>query len=85
MSRPIVTRARLAATCAAATLALPAAGCGAGSVQTLHGRVRVVAAESSWGSIARQLGGSHAQVWSIIANPALDPHSYEPTAADARS
>ncbi|PWI43257.1 zinc ABC transporter substrate-binding protein [Streptomyces sp. ICBB 8177] len=47
--------------------------------------VQVVAAENFWGSIAAQLGGSHAKVTSIITNPATDPHDYEPTAADART
>jgi zinc/manganese transport system substrate-binding protein len=46
--------------------------------------VRVVAAENFWGSLAAQLGGSHAQVSSIIDNPNADPHDYEPTGADAR-
>jgi zinc/manganese transport system substrate-binding protein len=44
----------------------------------------VVAAESFWGSIAAQLAGSRARVQSIIADPGTDPHSYQPTAADAR-
>jgi zinc/manganese transport system substrate-binding protein len=44
-----------------------------------------VAAESFWGSIAAQLGGSHVKVTSIIDNPDADPHDYEPTAADART
>jgi zinc/manganese transport system substrate-binding protein len=44
-----------------------------------------VAAENFWGSIASQLGGSHVNVTSIINNPDADPHSYEPTAADART
>ncbi len=47
--------------------------------------VRVVAAENFWGSIAKQIGGSHASVQSIIVNPAQDPHSYEPNASDART
>jgi zinc/manganese transport system substrate-binding protein len=47
--------------------------------------VRVVAAENFWGSIASQLGGAHVHVVSIITNPNTDPHSYEPTAADART
>ena len=47
--------------------------------------VRVVAAENFWGSIARQIGGTHAHVVSIITNPNTDPHSYEPTPADART
>jgi zinc/manganese transport system substrate-binding protein len=47
--------------------------------------VDVVAAENFWGSIAAQVGGIHAHVMSIITNPNTDPHSYEPTAADART
>jgi zinc/manganese transport system substrate-binding protein len=55
------------------------------SAETGGGGVRVVAAESFWGSIARQIGGSNASVQSIIVDPAQDPHSYEPTAGDART
>ncbi len=47
--------------------------------------IRVVAAENFWGSIASQIGGTHAHVVSIITNPNTDPHSYEPTPADART
>jgi zinc/manganese transport system substrate-binding protein len=49
------------------------------------GRLRVVAAENFWGSIASQLGGNRVDVSSIIVNPDTDPHSYEATAADART
>ncbi len=48
-------------------------------------RLRVVAAENTWGSIAAQLGGDHAEVVSLITNPDTDPHDYEPTPADART
>ena len=61
------------------------AGCGALPASATEHGVRVVAAENFWGSIARQLGGSDATVHSIIVNPAQDPHSYEPTSADART
>ncbi len=47
--------------------------------------IQVVAAENFWGSIASQLGGAHVHVVSIITNPNTDPHSYEPSAADARA
>jgi zinc/manganese transport system substrate-binding protein len=60
------------------------AGC-ASSPTPPKGKLRVVAAENVWGSIASQLGGSRANVQSIITNPAQDPHSYEPTARDART
>ncbi|MHB8242245.1 MAG: metal ABC transporter solute-binding protein, Zn/Mn family [Solirubrobacteraceae bacterium] len=49
------------------------------------GRLEVVAAENVWGSIAAQLAGEKATVQSIIVNPATDPHSYQPTAQDARA
>lgn len=65
----------------------PLAGCGSPepSEELGSGKLRVVAAENFWGSIARQLGGEEVVVKSIIANPATDPHSYEPTAGDARA
>jgi len=46
--------------------------------------ITVVAAENFWGSIVSQIGGVHAHVVSLITNPNTDPHSYEPTASDAR-
>ena len=65
---------------ACTTAASGAAGSGGrGSV------IQVVAAENFWGSIASQIGGRHVHVISIITNPNTDPHSYEPTAADART
>jgi zinc/manganese transport system substrate-binding protein len=57
-------------------------GCGI-SRATTRG-VAVVATENFWGSIASQIGGNRATVQSIITNPAQDPHSYEPSANDAR-
>lgn len=50
-----------------------------------QGGLQVVAAENFWGSIASQLGGNRVHVTSIINSPATDPHSYEPTAQDART
>jgi len=67
-----------------ALLVLALAGCG-GSAHTGGGRLRVVAAENFWGSIAAQLGGAKVTVTSIIVDPATDPHSYDPTAKDART
>lgn len=47
-------------------------------------KLAVVATINAWGSIASQLGGDRVQETSIITNPDTDPHSYEPSAADAR-
>jgi zinc/manganese transport system substrate-binding protein len=71
---------------AAALLAIAISGCGSPEPgEERSGRLRVVAAENFWGSIAAQLGGSAVEVRSIIVNPSTDPHSYEPTAQDART
>jgi zinc/manganese transport system substrate-binding protein len=48
-------------------------------------RIDVVVAENFWGSIVKQLAGSHADVTSIITNPATDPHSYEAKPSDSRA
>ena len=62
------------------------AACGSASIGAgSGGRVRVVAAENFWGSIASQLAGSKASVESIIVDPNQDPHMYNPTASDART
>jgi zinc/manganese transport system substrate-binding protein len=63
------------------------AGCGlsAQSNKSNGGKLRVVAAENFWGSIASQVGGAHVEVTSIIADPNADPHDYEYTAQDARA
>ncbi len=68
------------AAAAVAAAALSGVGVAAGG-----STIQVVAAENVWGSIAAQLGGKHAHVTSVIANPATDPHDYEPTAVDARA
>jgi zinc/manganese transport system substrate-binding protein len=83
----VVRRAPVAGAVALAVLAVPACatkprGAGAAGGSTA---VRVVAAENFWGSLAQQLGGTHATVTSIITNPDADPHDYEPTAADGRA
>jgi zinc/manganese transport system substrate-binding protein len=70
-----------AAACALAADFALTSGRAAPSTTRLH----VVAAESSWGSIAAEIGGSRVDVTSVVDNPAADPHDYEPTAADARA
>ncbi len=73
-----------------------AAGCGTGTPtgpgaptgQGAPSRTRmiyVVAAENFWGSIARQLGGAHATVLSLVSDPNADPHEFESSATSARA
>jgi zinc/manganese transport system substrate-binding protein len=78
----VVACALVAAFCAGCDKSGPSATAGTGAGA---GRLRVVAAENFWGSIASQLGGGRVAVSSIIVNPDTDPHSYEPTAGDART
>jgi zinc/manganese transport system substrate-binding protein len=62
-----------------------AAGCGAAPADPTKGArvVQVVAAENMWGDIARQVGGRHAGVASIITSPDQDPHLYSSDPRDA--
>ncbi|SAK95836.1 periplasmic solute binding protein [Caballeronia catudaia] len=39
--------------------------------------VSVVAAENFYGDVARQIGGEHVRVTSILSNPEQDPHLFE--------
>ncbi len=78
---------RLSPLLAAGVLVL-LSGCGEqdeGTATGAGGSLQVVAAENFWGSIAAQVGGDRVQVRSIVVNPSTDPHSYEPTAQDART
>jgi zinc/manganese transport system substrate-binding protein len=68
-----------------AVVALVAAGCssttssGTGSTRSA---LAAVAAEDFWGSLLRQLGGDKISVTSIISDPNVDPHDYEPKSSD---
>jgi zinc/manganese transport system substrate-binding protein len=71
----------------ASLLALAGSGSAAppASAHSAAPAFQVIAAESFWGSIARQLGGSKVAVTSIVVNPSTDPHVYQPSASDARA
>jgi len=64
------------------TLVAACGGGAPGAGRAASGRLRIVAAENFWGSIAAQLGGTRVSVQSLIVNPSTDPHAYEPTASD---
>ena len=83
----------VAAVCAAVVV-IGAAGCSSNAPKSSSGssggsapasKLAVIATINAWGSIASQLGGEKVQETSIITNPDTDPHSYEPSAADART
>jgi len=77
----------VAAATLAVAIALTSAACSTatGATEAPSQIIQVVAAENFWGSIAQQVGGTDVHVVSIITNPNSDPHSYEPTANDART
>jgi zinc/manganese transport system substrate-binding protein len=44
--------------------------------------VDVVVSVSQWGGIVEELGGDCANVTTVVASAAVDPHDFDPTAAD---
>jgi len=80
-----VTWLRRAVAAAAALVLLTGCATAISATGDRSGRLRIVAVENFWGSIAGQLGGAKAAVKSIINSPNTDPHEYEPTPADARA
>jgi zinc/manganese transport system substrate-binding protein len=70
-----------------AIVTLAVSGCaastpGANGADGTDGTVRLVASTDVYGDIAKQIGGSHVSVTSVIDDPSKDPHEYE---ADART
>jgi zinc/manganese transport system substrate-binding protein len=47
--------------------------------------VAVVVSVDQWGDIVSELGGSCANVKTVLASSSVDPHEYEPSPADAAS
>ncbi|MGE5292880.1 MAG: metal ABC transporter solute-binding protein, Zn/Mn family [Micromonosporaceae bacterium] len=84
---PARTSALLTAVALALVFAQAIAGCSSPprTANNVPKVIRVVAAERLWGSIAAQLGGTHASIVSIISSPRVDPRSYRATAADRRA
>jgi zinc/manganese transport system substrate-binding protein len=79
LASALLVAALLLAACSSGGSSSGGSGSGSGI------KIAVVAAENFWGSIATQLGGDRVSVTSIITSPDTDPHSYEPTAGDART
>lgn len=59
------------------------AGCTSGADnETPSGPIAITATTNVWGSIAEFIGGDMVEVTSIVDQPNIDPHSYEPSARD---
>jgi len=56
-----------------------------GTVARAEDKMNIVAAENFYGDLARQIGGSHVEVTSILANPDDDPHLFETSPSTART
>ncbi|VXA94176.1 Manganese ABC transporter substrate-binding lipoprotein [Microbacterium sp. 8M] len=74
-----------AALALAAASILTLAGCSASADPATSGddgTIAVTASTNVWGDIAKEIGGEHVKVSSVIASLSQDPHEYEVTAAD---
>jgi zinc/manganese transport system substrate-binding protein len=58
------------------------AGCGGGGGGAKSSALPVVASTNVYGDIARQIGGSHVSVTSVLTDPNADPHLFEPGTAN---
>ena len=75
----------LAALALAAASLLLLAGCSASadpSSSASADTIAVTASTNVWGDVAKEIGGDHVTVTSVIASLSQDPHEYEVTAAD---
>ncbi|AOJ69800.1 MULTISPECIES: metal ABC transporter solute-binding protein, Zn/Mn family [Burkholderia] len=76
-SSPLLRAARALAAGAAA-LAF------AGAAFAQNAAVKIVAAENFYGDVAKQIGGAHVAVSSVLSNPDQDPHLFEASPKVAR-
>ena len=80
---------RLLAGISVALLAIFAVACGsngAAKQSSSNGsKIQVVASLDFYGEVAKDVGGNKVSVQSIINNPAVDPHDYEPTTKVGKS
>jgi zinc/manganese transport system substrate-binding protein len=63
----------------------PAATGSAAAASCPTAPVAVVVSVDQWGDIVSELGGSCANVKTVLASSSVDPHDYEPSPADAAS
>ncbi|MGN4193327.1 metal ABC transporter solute-binding protein [Burkholderia gladioli] len=84
---PLRARSRLirwfAAGCAALSVAGLAGFAGPAAAQTA--KLQVVAAETFYGDVIKQIGGANVSVTSILSNPDQDPHLFEASPKTARA
>lgn len=59
--------------------------CNSSSLAQSSGKMNVVAAENFYGDIAKQVGGEHVNVSSILSDPNVDPHEYESSVENGKA
>lgn len=60
------------------------AGCATSAPPVAPGTIAVVAAESQYGDVVRQVGGRYVSVAAVMNNPNADPHGFEVSPSVAR-
>ncbi|KRN27550.1 ABC transporter substrate-binding protein [Lactobacillus selangorensis] len=63
-------------------------GCQARSTKqtvSANGKIQIVSSLDFYGQVAKQVAGRYGHVTSIINNPAIDPHDYNPTTDNAKA
>ena len=78
---------RAVAGVAAASMLVVVAACGTSRDNKISGgeggsTIEVVASINQWGSVAKDLGGSHVDVTNIMTKTDVEAHDYEPTSQD---
>ncbi len=77
-----VTRELAVAVMMMGTVIVGLTGCGPTAA---NGKIAVVAAESQYGGMAKDLGGNEVAVTSLLKNPNTDPHEFEASASSAEA
>ncbi|MCI2018067.1 MAG: metal ABC transporter solute-binding protein [Lentilactobacillus buchneri] len=66
------------------TLGIVAAGCSSHSSSS-NGKIKITATTDFYGEVAKAVAGNKGEVTSVITNPNIDPHDYEPTTKVAKN
>lgn len=73
---------RVLATVLIALLGVVVAACSGEKTPRTTDRPVVVASTDVWASVARAVGGEHAEITALFNSPGADPHEFEPSMAD---
>jgi zinc/manganese transport system substrate-binding protein len=80
----LTLRRRLGLIIGALLLVITLSGCQSVHKQTANSKLQIVASTPTYGQMATQIAGKYAQVTTIMANPNVDPHDFEPTVQNAK-